>query len=430
MNVIGIRAEDKSTWEARAPLIPTAVGELVAEGVHIQVQRCPHRAFTEDAYRAAGASIVDELSDPTVIVGVKEIPPHAFLPGRAYVFFSHTIKGQPENMPALSRLLELGCTLIDYERITDEQGRRIVFFGRYAGLAGMIDTLWTLGRRLEAEGHVTPFSTIKPAHRYGDLAEAQSAIRDAGQALAHDGLPESLCPCIFGVTGYGQVSCGAQEVLDWLPIEPVAPSELAEVPARRDVLYKTVFEERHLVEPVDPAGRFVLQDYYDHPVGYRSLFAEHAVHLSVLVNCIYWEPKYPRLLTRDDFLELTATSAPLRVVGDITCDIDGSIACTTRATTPDDPVYVYDPVTGATTRGVVGPGPVVLAVDFLPCELPVDASRFFSTQLAPFVAALAAARLDGPLEDSGLPNELRRALIAYRGELTPAYAYLRAHLDA
>jgi len=147
------------------------------------------------------------------------------------------------------------------------------------------------------------------------------------------------------------------------------------------------------------------------------------------VNCIYWEPKYPRLMTREQFRQLYAGGrSKLRVIGDISCDIDGSIACTTRSTTPDSPIYVYDPATGETRDGVEGAGPVVLAVDFLPCELPVDASKHFSRSLLPFVSGLAKADFSGALGDSGLPPELTPAVIVYKGELTPPYRYLESEI--
>ncbi|MDY7110532.1 MAG: bifunctional lysine ketoglutarate reductase /saccharopine dehydrogenase family protein [Planctomycetota bacterium] len=423
---IGIRHEDKSRWEARAPLTPAAVQRLIREeGVAFTVQQSPTRAFTEAPYEQAGAAIAADLGDCPVIMGVKEIPPEKFEPHKTYVFFSHTIKGQPENMPMLRRLMELKGQLIDYEKIVDEQGRRLVFFGRFAGLAGMIDTLWALGQRLRHEGIATPFETIRPAHEYSDLEEARRAIRAAGEAIAADGLPEALRPFICGFAGYGQVSQGAQEIFDLLPVEEIAPQDLHEAEPAANVCGKVVFREEDMVKRIDDAAPFDLQEYYDEPDKYRAAFFPHAKHLSVLVNCIYWEPKYPRMITREQFAELYSDPQPrLRVVGDITCDIDGSVACTTRATDPSNPVYVYDPKTGETEDGVAGRGPVVLAVDFLPCELPVDASEAFSEALLPFIGPLARADLSAPLADSGLPPELVRATIVYHGALTEPYQYL------
>jgi alanine dehydrogenase len=431
--MIGIRREDKSQWEARAPLVPEDIQRLRgASGVEFRVQSSPTRALPDAAYRQAGAKIVDDLADCPVIMGVKEIPPGRLERGKTYVYFSHTIKGQPANMPALKRLLGLGCTLIDYERIVDEQGRRLVFFGRYAGLAGMIDTLWALGQRLEWEGSANPFTRVRPAHRYADLEAAHRELVKVAGAIRREGLPEAIRPLICGFAGYGHVSGGAQHVYDLLPMEEVAPGELASVPAKPHTCYKVVFREEDMVAPVDPGRPFELQEYYRHPERYRAAFFPHVQYLTILVNCIYWEAKYPRMVTREQFQELyrSGQRPRLRVIGDVTCDIDGSLACTTRATDPERPVYVYDPVTGATSEGVAGSGPVVLAVDFLPCELPVDASHHFSRALSPFIPALASADYSRPLAESGLPAVLQRATIVWRGELTEPYRYLERFLLA
>lgn len=428
---IGIRREDKSRWEGRTPLVPEDVALLVRDsGVEFTVQRSDVRAIGEDLYETAGATIADTLEECPIVLGVKEIPVELFDPDRAYLFFSHTIKGQPANMPALARMMVLGCSLIDYERITDEKGRRLVFFGRFAGLAGMIDTLWSLGNRLVHEGYEhNPFASLKPAHLYPDLEHAQAAVQDAGERIRQEGLPEGFAPLVCGFAGYGQVSMGAQEIFDLLPCREVSPDELPDLPPARDCVYKVVFREEHLAKRADDSKPFELQEYYDHPERYRGDFFRHARYLSVLVNCIYWEERYPKLINAEQFVELYSDPSPkLRVIGDITCDIDGSLACTTRATEPSAPVYVYDPKTRETRDGVVGNGPVVLAVDFLPCELPVDASRHFSAALSPFLPALAAADFEGTFDGSKLPPELARATVLYRGRLTDGYRYLEEHL--
>jgi saccharopine dehydrogenase (NAD+, L-lysine-forming) len=146
---IGIRREDKNIWERRAPLNPDHVRKLVAQGIEVLVQPSPIRTFPDQAYRQAGATISEDLSSCPMVFAIKEIPPHQFVAGHAYMYFAHVIKGQAHNMPMLQRLLDLRCTLIDYEKVTDEAGKRLIFFGRHAGLAGMIDSLWALGRRLK-----------------------------------------------------------------------------------------------------------------------------------------------------------------------------------------------------------------------------------------------------------------------------------------
>ena len=427
--VIGIRQEDKSPWEARAPLAPEEVEELTERhGVRFQVQHSPYRVFGAQQYRNAGAEVVSDLDACPVILGVKEIPAGKLAPGKTYLYFSHTIKGQPDNMPALRRLIELGCTLIDYERIADNEGRRLVFFGRFAGLAGMIDSLRALGRRLQSEAIANPFARVRPAYEYGDLDEVRHHFALIGEEIREAGLPAEIQPFVCGFAGYGQVSRGAREIFDLLPVTRVRPDELAQLPRRGDTCFATVFDERHLVEPVEASRPFELRDYYDHPERYRAALFPYLKHLTVFINAIYWDPRYPRFLTREQLRELYEGQPRLRVIGDITCDIDGSLACTVRATTPDNPVYVYDPFSGEATDGFRGRGPVVLAVDFLPCELPVDASRHFSKSLAPFIPALDAADLSAPLEASGLPAELARAVIVHNGELTEPYRYLEKHL--
>jgi len=428
---IGIRLEDKSRWEARAPLVPQDVRQLIeTHGLDITVQSSSVRAFDDDAYRAAGADVADDVAGCAVILGVKEIPPELLEAGKTYVYFSHTIKGQPANMPALRRLMELRCQLIDYERILDERGQRTVLFGPFAGHAGMIDTLWALGQRLRYEGVDTPFAQVQPAHRYDDLAHAKREITQVGECIRRDGIPDSLRPLVCGFAGYGAVSKGAQEVYDCLPVKEVAPDQLSSCPALGDLVYKVVFKEEHMVEREDASAPFNLREYYDHPKRYRARFSPHAEHLTLLMNCIYWEPKYPRLLTRDHLRELYGREnrPRLRVIGDITCDVGGSVECMVRSTTPDNPIYVYDPATGTARDGVEGDGPVVLAVDFLPCELPIDSSNWFSGALRPLVPILARADFGGPLADSGLSPGLQQATIVHGGELTEPYEYLGSYL--
>jgi len=161
---IGIRREDRYKWERRVPLIPQDAKELAQKhGIEIIAQPSTKRVFADEEYRQAGITVSDSLAPCPVIFGIKEIPIPALEKGKTYVFFSHTTKGQPYNMPMLKRILELGCTLIDYEKVTDENGRRLIFFGRYAGLAGMIDTLWALGKRLAWEGISSPFEPVDRA---------------------------------------------------------------------------------------------------------------------------------------------------------------------------------------------------------------------------------------------------------------------------
>ena len=430
---IGIRREDKSRWERRTPLTPAAVHKLVEQGVQVLLQPSPTRAYRDEEFLAAGAIVQEDLSACPVVFGVKEIPPAFFQAGGAYVFFAHVIKGQPHNMPMLRRMLELGCTLIDYERVTDEKGRRVIFFGRHAGLAGTIETLWALGKRLAWRGIETPFARLRHAWEYHDLAEARAAIEAIRGEIRRDGLPAAVTPLTIGVTGYGNVGKGAWEILDLLPIQVVEPWELAAITAgsngSRHMVYGTTFREEHMVAPKDDLQPFDCQRYYECPDNFRPIFAEFLPHLTVMINGIYWDARYPRLVTRDGLRQL-AEAGPLRlqVIGDISCDIEGSVEITVKATDPGQPVFVYDPLTGAVQDGYEGEGVVVMAVDILPSELPRDASESFSAALLEYVPAIASADYTVPVAELNLPPEIKRAVMAHRGELTPAYRYLQQYL--
>jgi len=453
MRRVGIRREDKDVWEARVPLVPSDVEALLEScELTMKVQPSQQRVFADDAFAAAGAIVTEDLSDCEIVLAVKEIPNGFFEPGTTYVFFSHTIKGQPYNMPMLRRMMELGCQLIDYERITDEAGSRLISFSRYAGLAGAVDTLWALGRRLAWEGlEPNPFASLGQTYTYDSLESAMAAVRECGRRLAAEGVPAELSPFVVGITGYGRVSLGAQEIIDALDPIDVAPDDLAALAAaagdgRR--VYKVVFREQDMVsrraeatagagsedavtrEAASALAAFDLDEYYRSPERYEARFARFLPSLSVLVNAIYWEERYPRLVTKADLKALwTGDGRPrLTVVGDITCDIGGSVEFTVKETQVGDPVYVWDPVTGEAIDGVAGRGPVVMAVGNLPCELSRDASESFSRTLATLMPDLLAADLDVPFERLELSPELKRALILHRGELTPDYAYLRRFL--
>jgi len=411
--VIGIRREDKNEWERRVPLTPEHVSELTRHGVKVAVQPSTLRIFPDETFRAAGASVVEDLSPCPLVIGVKEIPLASFVPKTTYAFFAHVAKGQPGNMPMLRRLMELGCSLIDYEKIVDDRGRRLVFFGKHAGFAGMLDTLAALGQRLTWEGIVSPFSNMKMAHAYADLEEAHAELARLAAAIRRDGLPAGLHPVLFGFTGSGNVSKGAQDIFEHLPYEEVLPEDLSSLFTNddlpRNILYKVVFARD------DRFGRSM---------------AAHLPHLTVLVNGIYWEPGQARVVTVDDLRASYAGPVPprLRVIGDISCDLRGSIEANVRITTPGDPVYVYDVASGDAISGVAGRGPVILAVDNLPCELATDASQHFGDALLRFLPGIARCDWSKPLADLDLADEIRRAVIVHRGRLTPSFAHLERHV--
>jgi len=431
MRTVGIRREDKDVWEARVPLVPDDVKGLVERcDVTVYVQPSALRVFPDDAYAAVGAVVTEDLGDCDIVLAVKEIPGALFRPGKTYVFFSHTIKGQPYNMGMLRHMMELGCQLLDYERIVDEHNARLISFSRFAGLAGVVDTLWALGRRLEWEGLApNPFADLRQTHTYETIEATLAAVARCGERLAAEGVPGALDPLVIGVTGYGRVSRGAQEAIDALDPLTVTPDELEALVADPPPVcraYKVVFREEDTVTPREAGVAFEFDDFCRHPEKYRGTFARFLPSLSVLVNAVYWEERYPRLVTKADTRELWARDERPRLtaVGDISCDIGGSVEFTVKDTHVGEPVYVYDPVDDVARDGVAGRGVVVMAVGNLPCELSRDASESFSHVLATFMPALVAADFDVPYEQLALPGELKRALILHHGELTPDYEYL------
>ncbi len=433
---IGIRREDKNIWEKRTPLVPEHIKKITGtECIDVAVQPSENRIFSDDEFRESGAVITEDLNDCRIILGVKEMPVDFLSSGMNYMYFSHVIKGQSYNMGMLRKLIELNCTLIDYERIVTESGNRIISFGRFAGLAGMIDSLWAFGEKLKGENVATPFESVSQAYQFADLTAAEDTIKEVGEKIADEGLPDMLHPLTVGFAGYGNVSAGAQEIFDLLPHETVEPQELIRGLAGKSLsnrkIYKTVFKEKDIVEPLSVEKSFDLQEYYDHPERYRAIFGKYVPHLTMLLNCIYWEEKYPRLISDEMLRRLyhESGSLKLKVIGDISCDVEGAIEPTKKTTDPGKPVYVYDPIEEKLTYGTKGAWPAILAVDNLPCELSREASEDFSSALKPFIPAIAESEYKGTFEELELPPEIKRAVIVYRGELTSEYKYLHNFLQ-
>ena len=431
---IGIRREDKNEWEARVPLIPNDVKKLVNNGIEVFLQPSPVRIFSDQEYIDVGATISEDLSSCSVILAVKEIPINFIKNGKTYVFFSHTIKGQDYNMPLLQKMIDVKTQLIDYERIVNENGQRLIFFGRHAGLAGMIDSLWALGKRFDSEGVQNQFSKIQKTYEYRGLENAKRQIGIISDEIKSNGIPKAMRPLICGFSGYGNVSQGAQEIFDILPLKEISPQVLLSNKKLFDdskhVLYKVVFKESDLVETKDSSNKFELQDYYDNPDKYKSKFESYIPKITMLMNCIYWDTPYPKLITLDYLKRTWAESKTqkLKVIGDISCDIDGAIQCTVKSTEPGSPVYTYNPLDGAVIDGVEGEGLAIMAVDNLPCELAEEASKSFSKVLVDFIPQLVNADYNVALKSLKLPEELRRGMILYRGKLTPEYKYLEKYL--
>lgn len=425
-NCIGIRREDKNIWERRVPLVPQDLQTLIRDtGLQCYIQPSPIRTFSDDQFSQAGCIVQEDVNASDLIFAVKEIPASFFSRDKTYVFFSHTIKGQDYNMDMLQRLIDLKCNLIDYERIVDEQNRRLIFFGSYAGYAGMIETLHAFGKKLKSKGIDNPLEAVKQAFEYTSVEDAKSQLKEVAAEIEKSGLQS---PGIFGFAGYGNVSQAAQEIFDILPHRLVHPDELADIQKSAGktpgMLYKVVFKEEHLVDPIE--GSFVLQDYYDHPEKYVSKFHKYLPYLTGLVNCIYWTEDYPRLITNAFLAE--NPNMGLDIIGDISVDIEGSIEPTYKATYPDNPCYTYSPATGDYSDGIQDKGITIMAIDNLPCEFPKESSAAFSSVLKSLVPQILKADFAVKTKALDLPHAIRKALILHNGDLTEDYQYMNEFL--
>ena len=425
---VAIRIEDKYALERRVPVIPKHVSYLKEKfGLDFYIESSPKRVFTDTEFEEAGANIVDSIKDIPVVIGVKEMPVDIFQKGFTYVFFSHTIKGQSYNRPSLKRMVEKKVNLIDYEKMRDSDDRRTIFFGRYAGLAGMINTLWAYGQRLKSQGINTPFSKLKQAYKYSALAEAESVILAINEEIEENGLSPEICPLTIGVTGYGHVAQGAMEILELLKPTKILPQELLQLKQSKKysdrTIYVTTFKEEHLVKPVGNFD-FNLQDYYQHPERYSSDFEKYIDSFSILVNSMYWDKRYPKLITVEYLKNNYSENHKLKTVGDITCDPKGSIEFTVECTTIEDPVFVFDPVKEHKHSGFDGDGICVLAVDILPSELPRESSEGFSAALLEYIPEIVSCDYSVDYELLQLPLSIKKGLVLHNGSFTPEFRYM------
>lgn len=478
--IVAIRREDASIWERRAPLAPYHVEKLTKKGVRILIQPSNRRAYPLQSYIRAGAEVKEDISEAPVVLGVKQVPPELLLPGKTYCFFSHTIKAQEANMPLLDAVLDKNIRLIDYERMVDERGQRVVAFGKYAGYAGMINILHGIGLRLLALGHHTPFMHIGPAHNYRNAGSAKQAIRDAGYEIALGKMPRSIGPLTFVFTGSGNVSQGAQEMFAELPIEYVDPSDLREVAERGSIskIYGTIVTRSdHLVrkKSAPPSGsgsistdELDLEEYNNHPERYYSNFSTHiAPYASVIINGVYWPPGAPRLLRipdakklqqpivvrpsalyqhRDDlsFYEDRASkrmrsganqlqsigspNLPHRLIAlcDISADPGGSIEFMQDCTTIDNPFYLYDAETNSPSdQSFAGQGFLICSIDNMPTQLPLESTDMFGDLLFPYIMDIVRLDASKPVEEENISSVVQTAIIASNGKLRPNYEYIQ-----
>lgn len=438
--VMAIRREDVNPWERRAPLAPRHVRELTNDGVKVLVQPSNRRAIHEKLYMKAGAVIQEDISEATLIVGVKRPPEEKVIPRKTYAFFSHTIKAQEANMGLLDDLLKKEVRLIDYEKMVDANGYRIVAFGQWAGVAGMINILHGLGLRFLALGHHTPFMHIGMAHNYRNVSQAIQAVRDCGYEISLGFMPRSIGPLTFCFTGTGNVSKGAQDIINELPVEYVEPHELKDVSETGDMnkVYATVLSRRHhLVRKSD--GIYDPMEYENHPELYTSHFRTSvAPYTTCLINGIYWDPHTPRLLRRLDAQRLIrpiksssvlnegspALPHKLLAICDISADTGGSIEFMNECTTIDKPFCMYDADQHIDHDSVEGNGILMCSIDNLPAQLPIEATEYFGDRLFPYIWEMLLSDATKPLDEEEFSPQVRDAIITSNGALTPKFEYI------
>ncbi|KAJ8750761.1 hypothetical protein K2173_015942 [Erythroxylum novogranatense] len=437
--VVGILAESANKWERRVPLTPSHCARLLHSGKgktgvsRIIVQPSTRRIHHDAMYEDVGCEISDDLSQCGLILGIKQPKLDMILPDRAYAFFSHTHKAQKENMLLLDKILAEKVSLYDYELIVGETGRRLLAFGKFAGRAGLVDFLRGLGQRYLSLGYSTPFLSLGASYMYTSLAAAKAAVISVGEEVATSGLPSGICPLVFIFTGSGNVSQGAQEIFKLLPHTFIAPSELPQLfakargaspPARTSKrafqVYGCIVTSQDMVEHMNPSKTFDKVDYYAHPEHYKPTFHEKiAPYASVIVNCMYWERRFPRLLSSLQLQHLSRKGCPLVGVADITCDIGGSIEFVNQTTSIDSPFFRYDPLNDSYHYDMDGNGVICSSVDILPTQFAKEASQYFGDVLSQFMHSLAFTT-----DITNLPAHLRRACIAQQGTLTPLYEYI------
>lgn len=396
---LGIIREGKVPSDKRVPLTPEHCLLVQANypQVEVVVQTSPVRAIPDSAYSAAGIPIVESLVDCDVIMGVKEVNITDLIPGKKFLFFSHTIKKQPYNRKLLKAVLDKKIQLIDYEVLKDKNNKRIIGFGRYAGIVGCYNGMLAYGKK-------TGLFTLTPANQCADRSAMEAELKkvifpaDARMVL----------------TGFGRVGNGAREIMKLLPITEVSPDDYMTKSFDSPVF--THLDTADYYQPRDKS-EFKKQDFYSNPSTYTSVLNGYVSKADIYVACHFWSNKSPNLLTQSDL----QGDSRLKVVADISCDIAGPIACTIRPSVIADPMYGYDPITGAETAIDATGSIVVMAVDNLPCELPIDASVDFGNELIQRVLpALFGNDTDAIIERGSETN--------LAGELTPLFSYLEDYV--
>jgi saccharopine dehydrogenase (NAD+, L-lysine-forming) len=391
---IGVLREEKNPPDKRVPLTPLICSELTRKypNVEIVVQPSRIRCYADEEYTSFGVTLQENLEDCDILMGVKEVPPDKIIPGKKYFFFSHTIKKQPHNQKLMKAIIEKKIQMIDYETLTDKNHNRIIGFGRYAGVVGAYNGILGYGLKYD-------LFRLDPAHLCRDRAEMEEELRRV-----------KLPNIKIALTGGGRVANGVIETLSALRIRKVTPEEFL-MASFREPVYCQLNPRDYVERPDD--HNFDLNDFFKHPEHFASKFGAFTKVTDLYISAHYWDPKAPKMFTVQD---MKAKDFHISVIADITCDIDGSVPTTLRASTIAQPFYGYNIVTGKEDLPFTKDTICIMAVDNLPCELPRDASDDFGKDLSERVLPFLFGE-DG----EGI---IERASITRNGKLSPDFEYL------
>jgi len=397
---VGILRETKNPPDRRVPLSPAQALTFQERfpQAELYIQPSFIRGFEDQEYRYLELNMQEDLSHCDLLAGIKEVDYTTFIPDKTYMFFAHVGKKQPHNRKMLQEIVRRRITLIDYEYLTDNNGNRIIAFGRWAGMVGAYNGL-------RARGLCNGSFELKPAHECHDMEEMFAGLKRL-----------ELKPEKILVTGGGRVANGAMETLRTLNIREVTPREFLEEDFDEPVLARLdphdYVKHRH-------GKAFDLYHFFNHPEAYESSFKPYQKVTDLYIACHYWDPQSPHFITQADMKE---PDFNISVIADVSCDVDGPIASTVRASTIADPFYDYNPHSEKEEPPFSGENNItVMAVDNLPGELPRDASQDFGQTLLDEVFPYLLGN-----DDKGI---IERATITRKGELTEPYKYLQDYVE-
>ena len=400
---IGLVKETKEPQDNRVALTPEEIVKLQCAYPDAQfvVQKSNIRAYSDEEYAKLGIPVVDDVSDCDILFGIKEADIDTLLPGKHYFFFGHIAKMQPYNRPLLQRMMSLGITFSDYEYLVDEKGERVCAFGWWAGVVGVYNTLRAYGLKYGL------FQLEKP--------DAKFTLD-----ILFERLEKLRLPAIkIVLTGNGRVSHGAAYVLKKMGIKEVSVETYLSGNLQEACFCVAGIE--HLVQKKQQGSTvFDREDFQKNSQCYQSTFDRFYKVSDVLISCHFWAPDEPVYLSEED---LKNPLNKIKVIGDITCDIQGSIKSTLRSSTHAEPFYDYNPVTRQEEKAFSNINNItVMAVDTLPNALAIDTSRYFGEMLSEHVFPLIFKnQLDAPL--------IKRATILEAGQLTERYSYLESYAE-